>query len=310
MFRIFGVAITNGNGTIKNVIEKEYRACVNNLSLAVFLYGDERDGVELQPDIKTLMHIHSYIEIFCCVSDGAAIMTHEGTVRLSYGDIVLIPVNYPHFSFGSNSSLLSLGFSGKRMDAKSTYNTYNLYSDFYDILELKKVRIYRTAADIYNMISSLKDEHHELSSPIPALEFLFVLRKLGDFDYTHISDDAESACGICGKEYDITRFLLLKQLISVNYTENYDANEIAKRLCITRRHMDRIIKEHYGKTLREIIYEKRIDYAKRLLLQSDATIDEIARTVGFSGSSVFKNAFVSKMGIMPSKYRIEQRKKK
>ena len=299
--------MTNGNDTIKNVIEKEYRASVNNLSLAVFLYGHERDGVEVQPDIKTLMHIHSYIEIFCCVSEGAAIMTHEGTVRMSRGDVVLVPVNYPHFAFGSNASLLSLGFSGKRIDSKSTYN---LYRDFSDMLELKKMRIYRNATEIYDMISSLKDEQHELSSPIPALEFLFVLRKLCSFDYSHISDDAESACGICGKEYDITRFLLLEQLISVNYTENYDANEIAKRLCITRRHMDRIIKEHYGKTLRELIYEKRIDYAKRLLLQSDATIDEIARTVGFSGSSVFKNAFVSKMGIMPSKYRIEHRKKK
>ena len=299
--------MTSGNDTIKNVIEKEYRASVNNLSLTVFLYGHERDGVEIQPDIKTLMHIHSYIEIFCCVSEGAAIMTHEGTVRMSRGDVVLVPVNYPHFAFGSNASLLSLGFSGKRIDSKSTYN---LYRDFSDMLELKKMRIYRNATEIYDMISSLKDEQHELSSPIPALEFLFVLRKLCSFDYSHISDDAESACGICGKEYDITRFLLLEQLISVNYTENYDANEIAKRLCITRRHMDRIIKEHYGKTLREIIYEKRIDYAKRLLLQSDATIDEIARTVGFSGSSVFKNAFVSKMGIMPSKYRIEQRKKK
>ena len=117
----------NRNDMIKNVMEKEYRACVNNLSLTVFLYGHERDGVEIQPDIKTLMHIHSYIEIFCCVSEGAAIMTHEGIVKLSYGDVVLIPVNYPHFAFGSNDSLLSLGFSGKRIDSKSAYN---LYSDF------------------------------------------------------------------------------------------------------------------------------------------------------------------------------------
>lgn len=195
--------MTSGNDTIKNVIEKEYRASVNNLSLTVFLYGHERDGVEIQPDIKTLMHIHSYIEIFCCVSEGAAIMTHEGTVRMSRGDVVLVPVNYPHFAFGSNDSLLSLGFSGKRIDSKSTYN---LYRDFSDMLELKKMRIYRNATEIYDMISSLKDEQHGLSSPIPALEFLFVLRKLCSFDYSHISDDAESACGICGKEYDITRF--------------------------------------------------------------------------------------------------------
>ena len=299
--------MSNGKDTIKNVVEKEYRACVNNLSLAVFFYGHERAGVEVQPDIKTLMHIHSYIEIFCCVSEGAAVMTHEGTVRMSRGDVLLVPVNYPHFAFGGNPSLLSLGFSGKQVDSKTSYN---LYRDFSDILEIKKVRIYRNAIDIYDMISAMKDERYEKFSPIPALEFLFVLRKLNTYSYCYISEDSGAADSIDDKEYDITRFLLLEQLISANYTEEYDANEIAKRLCITRRHMDRIIKEHYGKTLRELIYEKRIDYAKRLLLQSDETIDAIARSVGFSGSSVFKNAFVSVSGIMPSEYRAQNRKMK
>ncbi len=253
-----------------------------------------------------MMHIHSCIEIFCCVAEGAAIMTHEGTIRMSRGDVVLIPVNYPHFAFGSSSSWISLGFSGKRGDAKSTYD---LYREFSDVLEIKKERIYRAALDIYDKILALKQEKHETSSPLPALEFLFILRKLREFSYTHISNDSRVSGLINEKEQDITRFLLLEHLISSSYTEKYDVNEIARRLCITRRHMDRIIKERYGKTLRELIYKKRIDCAKRLLSDGDKTVDEIARSVGFSGSSAFKNAFVSNTGITPSRYRAENRKR-
>ena len=288
--------------TIKNVVEKEYRVSVNNLTLAVFFYGHEAmtAGLVTTLDVDMIMHIHSYTEIFCCVSDGASVMTPDGIINLSRGDVALIPSNYPHFAFGNLGSLSSLGFAGSRVENKSTYN---LYADFSDIFEIKKARIYRGAIDVYNMLISLKDEKWEPLSPMPALQFLFILKKLCEFEYSHVHSDDKQCARVFEKEKDITRFLLLEQLVSANYAEKLDLNEIAKRLCITRRHMDRIVKAHYGKTLRELVCEKRISYAERLLVDTDETIDKIAQRAGFSTGAVLKNAFVASTGMTPSEYR-------
>ncbi len=289
--------------TITSVVEKEYRVSVNNLSLAVFFYGHEamNAGVVTTLDVDMIMHIHSYTEIFCCVSDGASVMTPDGIIKLSRGDVALIPSNYPHFAFGNLGSLSSLGFTGSRVENKSTYN---LYADFADVLEIKKARIYRGAIDVYNMLISLKDEKWETLSPMPALQFLFILKKLCEFEYSHVHSDDNACARVFGREKDIARFLLLEQLVSANYAEEFDVNEVAKRLCITRRHMDRIVKAHYGKTLRELVYEKRISYAKRLLVDGDETIAKIAHRIGFKTGTAFKNAFVDATGMTPSEYRI------
>ena len=304
----FGVEMRNEKDTIKNVTEKEYRASVSNLSLALFLYGHTAVtvGSQTQPEETLNMHVHSYMEMFCCSSDGASVMTPDGVIKLSRGDVAIIPISYPHFAFGNFCALTSLGFMGRCTGVKSDYD---FYADFSDLFEINKPRIYRGASEIYDRIIALKKGKHEPFSPMPALEFLLVLKMLLKYDYVHLSSDAEWVGKMRGKEQDIARFLLLEELISTHFLEEYDADETAKRLCITRRHMDRIVKEHYGEPLRELIYKKRIMYAKRLLCESNETVEKIATLTGFSGRAAFKNAFFSLTGQTPSEYRIQNRSK-
>ena len=50
-------------------------------------------------------------------------------------------------------------------------------------------------------------------------------------------------------------------------------------------------------------YSKKTDYASHLLADSDLSIEELAKKVGFDTVSGFSTSFKKQMGIPPSEYR-------
>ncbi|GLR73348.1 helix-turn-helix transcriptional regulator [Aliivibrio sifiae] len=64
-----------------------------------------------------------------------------------------------------------------------------------------------------------------------------------------------------------------------------------------------IFKQEFGKSPHQYIIEKRIDYAKLLLIKSNLSIGDIAQQTGFANQSAFSHAFVKYKGRSPSKYR-------
>ena len=59
----------------------------------------------------------------------------------------------------------------------------------------------------------------------------------------------------------------------------------------------------FGCTVSEYINARRVERAAELLQKSDASLEEIARLVGFSGGSYFSKVFKRQMGLSPLKYR-------
>lgn len=89
------------------------------------------------------------------------------------------------------------------------------------------------------------------------------------------------------------------------HLSNCNADELAKQLFLSERQLSRIIKNIYGKSLREVNIEKRIIHAKHLLANTNLTIEQIAEMSGFSTQKYFSNTFKGQTGLTPTKYRKE-----
>ena len=217
------------------------------------------------------------------------------------GDIALIPASCMHYAISPPDKLITLGIYGSRIDSKTEYD---LYRDIRELIEAKETRLYKSFSGIAERIVRVATEPHEGSSPYPAIEMIFVIKDLAKKNYIFATEG-----GINGhfgsNERDRTRFLVIEHIIS-HYAEPYCPEKLAEKLYITRRHLDRIVREHYGKTLREIIYEKRIEHAKHLLLDTDCAIEKIALRIGFSSAQSFKNAFLGIEGMTPREYRLSK----
>ncbi len=68
----------------------------------------------------------------------------------------------------------------------------------------------------------------------------------------------------------------------------------------SRTHLNRLMKEHFGKTAWEYVTELRMNYAYNRLIFTDMAIEDIAEKCGFETSSHFSQSFKRRFGITPS----------
>lgn len=73
----------------------------------------------------------------------------------------------------------------------------------------------------------------------------------------------------------------------------------ADKLNISTKHLNRVLKETVNKTTHEMIAERVIIEAKKLISQSDDLLTNISDKLGFSDYSYFSKYFKSKTGITP-----------
>jgi AraC family transcriptional regulator len=79
-------------------------------------------------------------------------------------------------------------------------------------------------------------------------------------------------------------------------------SELAELCRISVRQLTRGFRASRDCSIRDYVIHSRIETAKRML-ESDISIKAVARTMGFSSSSSFANAFQRATGVLPSQFR-------
>ena len=98
--------------------------------------------------------------------------------------------------------------------------------------------------------------------------------------------------------------------IEDNCFEKLSVSDLAKRCYYNTSYFSRIFKECYGMTLISYIQKKRIDEAVRLLRDTDLSVEEICRRVGYSEKKHFYKKFREITGTTTSAFRKSVRVKK
>ena len=100
----------------------------------------------------------------------------------------------------------------------------------------------------------------------------------------------------------------LELFLDQHYMDKLSLASISKQLHIGRTKLCALAKElSGGETLSYLIAQRRINAAKRLLLQSNMPISAVAEEVGISDYNYFSKVFRSMTGITPSAFRKKAR---
>ena len=95
--------------------------------------------------------------------------------------------------------------------------------------------------------------------------------------------------------------------IRKNLGRELNRDEVARHVGISPGHFTRILKERTGRSFVEQLRESRIQAACELLVQSGASISEIAISCGFCDQSYFTHVFRDVRGMTPRQYRERER---
>ena len=96
-------------------------------------------------------------------------------------------------------------------------------------------------------------------------------------------------------------------LLEKNFKTEKTASFYASQLHITLKHLNRICNEILKKTTTEMITDRIILEAKRMLMDKKMTVNEIAAELGYDDYSYFTRLFKKHTGMTPSVFRVSKK---
>ncbi len=99
------------------------------------------------------------------------------------------------------------------------------------------------------------------------------------------------------------RVAQVQDLIEQHYRQERSAEFYARRLHLTPKRLNEILRQTLGKTVTQLLHDRLLLEAKRELAFSSRSIKEIAHTLGFEDTSYFSRFFRRHAGLSPRTFR-------
>lgn len=170
--------------------------------------------------------------------------------------------------------------------------SFNRSVSYYKLPE-EQINDYRC---IFQKIKTLYQQHTKTSKNLLKVYLL-------ELFYTVLNElnDTEENINITNQKNLIYKF---EKLVEENHATEHYPKYYADKLAITANYLNFICKNVSGKTAGEIIRNRIILEAKRLLINSEFSISQISFQLGFEDNSYFTKFFKTNAHISPSEFRI------
>lgn len=97
--------------------------------------------------------------------------------------------------------------------------------------------------------------------------------------------------------------------IGDHFQAELSLEHLANIACMGTTKLKSSFKQQYGCTISEYIRQRRLSHAEMLLVSTDFTMVQIAKTIGYSNPGRFAHDFKQSTGLLPAEYRKVARKK-
>lgn len=102
--------------------------------------------------------------------------------------------------------------------------------------------------------------------------------------------------------HDLLQFHGFNQLVEAHYTEHWPLQRYASELGLTTARLNLICRRLAGVSSKQLIFERQLQEAKRLLLHSGQSVNQICFNLGFRDPAYFSRFFRRHVGMPPSDY--------
>ncbi|HEY2491360.1 MAG TPA: AraC family transcriptional regulator [Paenibacillus sp.] len=100
-----------------------------------------------------------------------------------------------------------------------------------------------------------------------------------------------------------------KAYIESHYNENLTIEQLARMAKVSPKYYVDLFKKTYGKSAIDYVTEVRVNCAKQFMVQSDARLRDIAHQVGYNDEFYFSRKFKQEVGVSPTAYMKNRRRK-
>ena len=244
--------------------------------------------------IRNSMHTHPFCEMFVAENTEFDLNFNGETVRVHAGDAVIVPIGTKHCaSSDGQSKALCIIFSYTQ---NALYKPNGLYDTLSALFAAPYVYVNGSFAEKVIEFYRYLNEYNVIMASSCFFDIIAdAICKNAKMPRRETSDMMTDS--------EISRARRIMNLINTYYMQDISLDFLAKSLNLSVRHTSRIIKSQLGKTLGEIVLEKRMEAAEGLLINSSLTVSEIAARIGYNSISCFYTAFKNYYGALPKEYK-------
>lgn len=234
---------------------------------------------------------HVYHQVIYTAS-GEGTLTVDGEVyRIAKGSGFFLPAFYPHeyhAKEGSNWETHWVTFSG------------SCISEIMEKLDFSKPVVFRVGE-----ISTLEKLWEKMLKTIHS-QSIYSGYANSAYLYSFLVElNKLISCPASPRENHRTEQLkTIIDYIDKNYSDEISLTQLAKIVGLSPQYICRIFKECMNMRPFEYLTKKRIFEAKKLLLDTDCSINEISKRVGYNDCSYFCAVFKKQENVSPAEYRL------
>ena len=257
---------------------------------------------------KSRWHYHQEFELSFITEGSGSRIVGDSVEEFHPGDLIFIGPRIPHVWF-SEAPVLNQ-HSGRTLE--SVYLLFNqeiLPEGLTSLPEFEQVsralklseRGIRITGDTLNQVSRIMLQLPYLNSMKRLMLFYEIMNIIGE---------SESFTFLASAEYIKTRFestnmrvKSIHEFLMLNYQEEINLKEIAGLVHMAPASACRFFKSSTGLSIFEYLNKIKIDYACKLLLNTDLNIVDISYDSGFNNLSHFNKQFRKFLGKTPTEFR-------
>lgn len=144
--------------------------------------------------------------------------------------------------------------------------------------------------------------HNKINSSLKSLYLKGKVYELLSL-YFNISDEtATEQCPFMANEETVSKIKQVKDIIIEQMSSPPSLEELSKIVGLNIKKLKMGFKELYGMPVFTFLFHYKMEYAKKLLIENENNVNEVATQVGYSTSSHFIVAFKKKFGVTPKQF--------
>ncbi len=213
------------------------------------------------------------------ISTGYLYFKYEGEeFTAKPGDVVLLDGRKEHTYYAENPvTFMQICYRGNESEAY-----YQLLKQHYGVIFHKKPVLQVMFSRIISELGKPLPDDHLLSANIHS-----ILSSLAVPAQSELSPSIAQA----------------QQYILNNFSKNITVEDIAEDVSLSKYHFSRQFKAETGYTPHEYLFDVRIRYARKLLAETNQSIESVSINSGFANTSSFIRAFKKETMVTPAMFR-------
>lgn len=224
-------------------------------------------------------HSHNYLEVICFLEGKTRIDFKENSIDVSMYNIVVYPPHVEHQEFFNTNYRQDVIALGIFVNASK-----NLHTSF-KIIDKEGLLIW-FFKHIHKEFKKKGVKSHQLTTLYLQSIFLHMIRY---FSHPHIETS------------DIVDMVTAH--IQKNFDKHLTTNQLAAMASVSPSYLNRLFVKKLNTTPIKYLNTFRLKIAKKLLIDSNFSIEEIARHIGFMDTGYFWRVFKSATNVSPSVFR-------